>query len=272
MSRLKILLAGKNTSLRNDYFIQYDMKHSLLSTSIRFDDMINHITIFEPNVMLIGLAGESAEELSRYNDLRRRLKEKNTHVAIFGSKTDCDNFAEKVQGLAEMEFVSPMTIAQINEGILDYILKLELKKNSSAKPATITKTVEVSNKAASVDVNKPKQVLVIDDDPLMLKIIKNILQYKYDVATAISGKVALKYLSTRKADIIILDYEMPEMSGSEVYNRLKMDKHTAKIPVVFLTGVSDKEKIVDVLSLKPQGYLLKPINNERLIAAIEELT
>jgi len=81
--------------------------------------------------------------------------------------------------------------------------------------------------------------------------------------------MAEKYLETKTADLILLDYEMPEESGAEVFRRLRLKLKAMKIPVIFLTGVADSEKIKEVLALKPQGYLLKPINMERLLASIK---
>ena len=114
-------------------------------------------------------------------------------------------------------------------------------------------------------------VLVVDDDTGMLKMMKEIIGQDYDVATAISGKVALKFLETRKTDIILLDYEMPTQTGAEVYERILENPATKNIPVVFLTGVSDRDRIGEVLAMKPRGYLLKPIDTDRLKKTIAEI-
>jgi CheY-like chemotaxis protein len=114
-------------------------------------------------------------------------------------------------------------------------------------------------------------VLVVDDDSSMLRMIKEILSDDYDVATAISGKVALKFLENRSTDVILLDYEMPFQSGAEVYERILDNPSTKNIPVVFLTGVSDRDRIADVLAMRPRGYLLKPIDSDRLKKTIKEI-
>ena len=64
--------------------------------------------------------------------------------------------------------------------------------------------------------NRRKHVLVIDDDPIMLKVVKEHLHENYDVATAISGKIAYKFLESKSTDIILLDYEMPGEDGPDV--------------------------------------------------------
>jgi response regulator RpfG family c-di-GMP phosphodiesterase len=105
----------------------------------------------------------------------------------------------------------------------------------------------------------------------MLKVIKLHLHEKYDVATAISGKVALKFLETKKTDLILLDYEMPEENGVQVLEKLRLNPDTMNIPVIFLTGITDRKKIQNALVMKPQGYLLKPIDRKKLLATIDDI-
>ena len=116
-----------------------------------------------------------------------------------------------------------------------------------------------------------KHVLVIDDDPMMLRLIKAELKDRYNVATAVNGKVGLKFLERKKTDLILLDYEMPEEDGPTVLRKLRENENTKDIPVVFLTGINDKEKIQKVLAMKPQGYLLKPIECEQLVEVISRV-
>ena len=70
-------------------------------------------------------------------------------------------------------------------------------------------------------------------------------------------------------NLILLDYEMPGENGPEVLEKLRANPITNQIPVIFLTGINDRKKIQQVLALKPQGYLLKPIDHDKLVEAIE---
>lgn len=116
-----------------------------------------------------------------------------------------------------------------------------------------------------------KRIMIIDDSPAMLKAIKEHLKTEYEVATAINGKIGLRYLQNKTVDLILLDYEMPEMSGPEVFEQILNNPDTANIPVVFLTGINDASKIQKALSLKPQGYLLKPVDRESLLSKLHEV-
>ena len=85
-----------------------------------------------------------------------------------------------------------------------------------------------------------------------------------------SGLQALKFLGKNKVDLILLDHEMPVTSGPKVLEMLRSDDETKDIPVMFLTGKSDKESVMEVVSLKPEGYFLKNITREELLEKLNE--
>ena len=110
--------------------------------------------------------------------------------------------------------------------------------------------------------------LLIDDSGLVLRSMKDILQNEYDVKIAISGKLALKMIPEVRPDVILLDYEMPEMNGAEVFDEIRKLPAFVNVPIIFLTSMDDKATIVELMKRKPSGYLLKPTNQIRLYEAI----
>ena len=110
-----------------------------------------------------------------------------------------------------------------------------------------------------------KNILIVDDDLDYMHMIREWLKDSYKVSMVNSGLQAITWLAKNKVDLILLDYEMPVTSGPQVLEMLKSEKDTKDIPVMFLTGKSDKGSIVKVLELKPTGYLLKSIKREELI-------
>ena len=70
-------------------------------------------------------------------------------------------------------------------------------------------------------------------------------------------------------DLILLDYEMPVINGLQVFEMLKSEAISKNIPVMFLTGKSDKESIMKVMELKPAGYMLKNITKQQLLTHLE---
>lgn len=115
-----------------------------------------------------------------------------------------------------------------------------------------------------------KSLLVVDDDPTYLSVVRDWLKGTYQVSMVSSGLQAIKWLGKNKADLILLDYEMPVTDGPQVLEMLRADNETKSIPVIFLTGKSDRESVMAVLSLKPEGYFLKSIEREELLNNLKE--
>ena len=132
------------------------------------------------------------------------------------------------------------------------------KSDSTHETKTDTKT----------ESDERKHILVVDDDPIMLKTVKEQLHNEYDVGMAINGKIAMKFLERKRTDLILLDYEMPGENGPAVLSKIRENDELKDIPVVFLTGVSDRDKIKEAIVLRPQGYLLKPIDHNKLMETI----
>jgi CheY-like chemotaxis protein len=164
--------------------------------------------------------------------------------------------------MSDLTLIKPITANAIKQKILVYMENVE--KEREEQRIMQERLAEIQAKS------ERKHVLVIDDDPMLLKLIKEHLHEKYDVATAISGKIAHKFLETKKTNFILLDYEMPVENGPEVLKKIRENHEFDDIPVVFLTGITDREKIKEALMLKPQGYLLKPIDKDKLLGTVEK--
>lgn len=144
------------------------------------------------------------------------------------------------------------------------------KETKKAAPAD-AKNEAASQAEGQAEEEKRKHILIVDDDSTVLKLVKRYLGKTYNVATAINGKVALKFLEKKDTDLILLDYEMPGENGAQVLQKLRSNEKTKDLPVVFLTGVQEKDRIREVLELNPQSYLLKPMNMERLSSTLKSI-
>lgn len=116
-----------------------------------------------------------------------------------------------------------------------------------------------------------KSVLLVDDSKIQLRSLSSALASRYDVQVANSGMKALTLIGKRIPDIIFLDYEMPMCDGKMTLQIIREVDEAKDIPVVFLTGMRDKEHIKEVLELKPAGYLLKPPNLDTIFQTIEDV-
>ena len=114
------------------------------------------------------------------------------------------------------------------------------------------------------------QILAVDDTPTNLKVIDDTLRNAgYTVATAIDGERALKRLQHYQPDLILLDVQMPGIDGFETCHRLKADRNTRHIPVIFLTALSDTINKVKGLELGGVDYITKPFDHAELLARIQ---
>lgn len=120
--------------------------------------------------------------------------------------------------------------------------------------------------------SKKIRVLIADDHALMRQGIKDLLELEDDISIigeASDGKEALKYIETLKPDCVILDYNMPEMSGLEVIKEVINNSLETKI--ILLTINDDKASLLNTLNAGASGYLLKDSDPSKLIEAIKEV-
>lgn len=115
-----------------------------------------------------------------------------------------------------------------------------------------------------------KTILLVDDDPTFLTLAKSWLETEYKVIIVNSGMQAIAYLAVNKPDLILLDYEMPVTPGPMVLEMIKSETFTQDVPVIFLTGKGDKESVMKVLALKPDGYLLKTLTQGELLKSLSQ--
>ena len=102
-------------------------------------------------------------------------------------------------------------------------------------------------------------ILVVDDTPENIDVLRGILGADYSVRVANNGQLALKIAATLPTDLILLDIMMPEIDGYEVCRQLKANPLTRAIPVIFITAKAETEDEVQGLALGAADYLTKPV-------------
>lgn len=104
-----------------------------------------------------------------------------------------------------------------------------------------------------------KKILIVDDSAVMRKAMSELLKKDYEIATVNSGMAAIRSITLNRPNLVLLDYEMPVCDGCQVLEMIRSEEDFADIPVIFLTGSMDKEKVKRAVALKPEGYLLKTL-------------
>ncbi len=229
----------------------------MLSVKEKFEDNGYKVIVVKPDMDEISRVKDAAKAILLYGDsdwedrkplmvyLKDLATEDNIMLFATGSREELDTI-ERGIGAPNIryQFVRPINVNDLVNSVNQYI---QLFSGPNRK-----------------------KILVVDDSGAMLRNVKSWLEDEYDVALANSGAMAIKYLTANRPDLILLDYEMPIVDGRQVLGMIRAEPAFADIPVIFLTGKGDKESVMKVMELKPEGYLLKTLEPIQIINAIDD--
>jgi adenylate cyclase len=119
--------------------------------------------------------------------------------------------------------------------------------------------------------NLPPKILIVDDMPVIIELISSFLQkidQNFTLFSASNGRNACKLAVAQQPDLIIMDWEMPEMSGFEALSKLKKNESTKDIPVIISSGFTQAENVQKALDAGAIDYIRKPIEGVELIARV----
>lgn len=114
-----------------------------------------------------------------------------------------------------------------------------------------------------------KKILIVDDDVFTLKIIQYVLEnHGMSFVAFQDGSSAIEYISRNRVDAAILDLCLPDLGGLEILKAIRMSPSINHIPVIILTGNSDKMDTVLALEIGADDYIVKPFNKRELVARL----
>jgi len=117
---------------------------------------------------------------------------------------------------------------------------------------------------------KLANILIVDDLPANLKVLVNILKNQdYKIRKVTNGQSAIKAVKKELPDLILLDIKMPDMDGYEVCKKLKSDRETQDIPIIFISALSDVFDKVKAFEVGGIDYITKPFQQEEVLARIK---
>ena len=246
----RILLVGElNETLKSiSEHLMKNFQVQICSENVK--NVIDMIKIFKPSALVINVTEVKEDVVSIFDE----LKYKNSFM--------------------------PMVVIASKEAAAEIgsLLDNFRKKRVLCRPVRISDVVSTCNEILGIEhvveknavvESKKVNILVVDDNALVLRNVKTILEEEYNVIIANNGEKGLEFARTRKPDLILLDYEMPGMNGNEVFAKIKEDSELCNIPVIFLTSVSEKNQIMEVMKNRPNGYILKPPAKDKLIEVIK---
>jgi CheY-like chemotaxis protein len=112
--------------------------------------------------------------------------------------------------------------------------------------------------------NLRKTILAVDDTPTSLKIIQGALHDEFFIYLAKSARIAMSTLENTRVDLILLDIEMPEISGFDFMELLKGNPKLRAIPVIFVTSHATDVFVIEAIKKGAKDYLVKPFTPEAL--------
>lgn len=117
-----------------------------------------------------------------------------------------------------------------------------------------------------------KNILMIDDEEPLCKLVQMTLEsmQRFKVTYATDPREGIRLARLNKPDLIILDLMMPYMEGSEVADQLMQTPETAKIPVVFLTALADKNQVGGG-TIGGRQFIAKPVTSSELVRRIDRI-
>src|SRR5262249_4837138 len=117
-----------------------------------------------------------------------------------------------------------------------------------------------------------EHILVVDDSPAVRRLVADTLSRQgFHVVAAENGRIGLERALSEPPDLLITDYDMPEMSGFELLLAMRRDPRTRDVPVLMLTARERKRDQAQMRAAGLQSYLVKPFGADKCIAVVERL-
>jgi DNA-binding response OmpR family regulator len=129
--------------------------------------------------------------------------------------------------------------------------------------------IHVSTESQQLEAPRPCRILVVDDDELARARLKSHLQSRFDVEVAASGEEALHILATTRCQIVLTDWQMPDMDGLALCRRVRDAVNESYIYVVVLSMRDTKQDVLQGLAAGADDYVIKGAPIEEILARLE---
>ena len=116
-----------------------------------------------------------------------------------------------------------------------------------------------------------KEIVAVDDSSLILRMLERVLGKQYFLYAFADGDRALELLKKKAPALIILDIDMPELSGFDMLEMIRQMDHLKNVPVIFLTSNNDKNYVVKAVARGANDYVVKPLDENILLKKIDGL-
>lgn len=265
-SRKQMLVIGKLNAAMKDINKNLSNYMAVQMCPEKLDLIMGIMQMSRPDIILISLIG--IEENGRGIFTYLELEYQDIPVLCLGNEDEFTPFAREMDRSNIKKILRPVRLKDLMAEIVDSL------GIAAADVMAEPDTIDAEDERNLVDKNgndDKKMILLIDDAPIQLRAMNGILHEKYAVKMATSGEQAIKILQKYRPDLILLDYEMPGCDGKQTFANIRNEENGKDVPVVFVTGVKDRERVMDVLEMKPAAYLRKPVERDTLLEMAQKL-
>jgi CheY-like chemotaxis protein len=264
----RILITGKNRKIASTD-ISKQLEKKIRCTATECDASKSRLldALFDekPAVVLILVKDEDQNDVKVYDVISEYAKFRPVTVIVVADELNRKMFTRNSRLRRILFLPQDISLSKLCD-------RLNEIKADTEEEEERTQFIEYDADGSAEPAEPRKHILVVDDDAQQLVQIKEHLKEFYRVTVVNSGKLALRALERFGADLIFLDYLMPEMTGPETLTEIRKDKRFSDIPVVFLTGVSERETVINTIKeFKPHGYILKPTTKIDIITRVIEI-
>ena len=246
----QILMIGKFNTVFEDIAATLKLKYHVQMSVDNLDMVKGLLKINKPDAVIFCLIGLDMDGRKIMSELQ--FYHVDIPVICVGSRTDKGIYGEYFQK-KQFCWVNRDSIAEELLGTVSEMLSAAAKMHPKQEKG------------------ERRTVLVVDDNPILLRSMNGILSQHYDVMLANSGTKAMTMIGQQVPDVVFLDCEMPVCDGKMTYKMLKDLDEMKDVPIIFLTGVNDASYIQDALKLQPAGYLLKPASKDRIYETLRKV-
>ncbi len=239
----RILLISSKTGALKELEKNIANRYHVSSLAMADSNMLSSVGNAIPDCIVVYVEAISRQKLFSLMDLRENERFAELPMLLLADEDDREIFERNIQPKQDYDLERNATIKEIRN--------------------CIDSMISISE--------RQKHILIVDDDVTALKTVRSYLEERYRVTGVKSGRLAIKFLERQLPDCILLDCFMPDLNGAQTLQIIRNMENGKRVPVVFLTGVSDKQMVLNCLSLHPNGFLLKPVRRDDLISKINEV-
>ena len=237
---------------------EYDVQY--LQPEVYQVTMYEHKSDF-PNIFILYLEGSENRYERFFSYIKQMMSEpgKKRHLFLIGNPVEINTAYKTIpRTCVDHAFQRPVSTEDLLRHLHLVSVEYRYDENEAGK-----------NQGMAVDSSK-FNILLVDDDVTQLHAMQRWFSKRFNAFVAGSGTETIAFLKRFYVDLILLDYEMPGLSGLDVLQMLRAEPETATIPVIFLTGTDDKKTVMSILSAKPAGYLLKSMPPAVLVQNVDD--